>query len=306
MNISSIFDKVNNLIETKKEENRIYNELLNKSLKFENLQNIVIRNTLQNEGRWEEILQLCPNLNIEQAKLIDSIIPLQETYLKIIYITQKIDNHNYIMIFTNNYIFVVDKELHLIMTYENITLFDIISKSLMTQIVNFNNIIIGIDTTQNNLNEIYQLIKNPEYRNNLINEKTKYLYGITPIYQRLNKINSGISIDNNKNVIFHDKKINNYGYKYEDIKNYEILEDQIVVLKKKTDEYSHRLTSVKQSCNTIILRVTLINDQVFSITLLEPTTFNSLYNHTDSIYTKNFNFAKEIIDKLDSLNPKPY
>lgn len=306
MNIGSIFDKVGSMIDTKREENRLYNELLGKSLKFEGFMDNIIRNDIVNEGRIEEILEICPNLNWEYAKIIDSLIPLSETYLKIIYITQRIDNSNYIIVFTDKYVWVLDKHKYLVKRYEDIVIFDIISKALMTQIVNFNNIIIGIDTNQNNLNELYQLVKNLEYRNNLILDKTKYLCGIIPVYQRVNKINSGISIDNNKNVIFHDKKINNYGYRYQDIKNYEVLEDNIVVLKKKTLESSHSLTSVKQMCTNMSMRVTLINDEVFSIVLLEPTTFNSGYNHNDSVYINNFKFAKEIVDKLDSLEEKLY
>jgi len=306
MNIGSLFDKVGDMIDSKKEENRLYNELLSKSLKFEGLQDIVIHNTIVNEGRIEEILGICPNLNESQAKIIDSLIPINETYLKILYITQRIDNSNYIIVFTDKYVWIINKNKYLVMRYEDILVFDIISKSLMTQVVNFNNVIIGIDTTQNNLNEVYQLVKNLEYRNNYISEKIKYLCGIIPVYQRLNNINSGISIDNNKNVIFHDKKINNYGYRYQDIKNYEILEDQIVVLKKRTMESSHSLTSVKQTCTSITMRVTLVNDQVFSITLLEPTAFNGQYNHNDSIYINSFKFAKEIVDMLDSLEEKMY
>lgn len=306
MNIGSIFDKVSNIIDTKKEENRLYQELFNKSLKFDNFQPMTSYNSILNEGKWEEILGLCPNLNESQAKVVDSLIPVSETYLKIIYITQRIDNCNYIIVFTDKYVWVMDKEKYLMMQYQDILVFDIISKSLMTQVVNFNNIIIGIDTTQNDLNELYQLVKDIDYRNNFIRERTKYLCGIVPIFQKLNKINSGISIDNNKNVVFHDKKLNNYVYRYQDIKNYELLEDQIVVLKKKTLESSHSMTSVKQTCNNMTLRVTLVNDQVFSIMLLEPTAFNSQYNHNDSIYIKHYKFAKEIFDKLDSLEPKLY
>lgn len=306
MNINNLFNKVNNIINTKKEENRLYNELLNKSLKFDSLQNIVTYNNILNEGKWEEILELCPNLNIDKAKLINSLIPINETYLKIIYTTQKIDNHNYIIILTNKYIWILDKEKYLVINYQDVTIFDIISKSLMSQIVNFNHIILEIDTTQNNLNEIYNLIKDENYKNIIIKEKTKYLCGITPTYQKLNKINSGISIDNNQTIIFHNKKINNYACKYQNIKNYEVLEDNIVVLKKKTDEYSHNLTSVKQTCINIIMRITLNDGTQFNITILEPTTFNSNYNHQDTIYIKNINFAKEIVNKLDSLAPKLY
>ena len=58
----------------------------------------------------------------------------------------------------------------------------------------------------------------------------------------------------------------------------------------------------KKECMQITLRVTLVNNQVFEIVILEPSTFNNTYSHTNSIYMKNYSFGKEIMDKLDSLN----
>ena len=196
--------------------------------------------------------------------------------------------------------------MYKIFNYQDVHTFELISKSLMSQIVNFNGIVLGLDTSQNNLNVIYGLITDTNYRNSYILEKTKYLCGIVPIYQRLNKINSGISIDKDNNVVFHDKKIYNYAYRYQDILNYELLEDGIVVLKKKTFEQDHAIKSVKQNCVSISLRVTLISNQIFEISILEPTTFSNAYSHMSSTYIETMNFAKEVIDKLDELNPKPY
>jgi len=306
MKINNIFNKVSNLIDTKKQENLIYNELLNNSLRFENLKDLNNTNKLINEGNIEELLLLCPNLNKETAQIIDNLIPVYETYIKVIYITQRIDNTNYFLIFTNHRLWLLTKTKYTIYNYQDISIFDIISKSVMTQVINFNNIILGVDTSYNNILEIHKLIKDPNYRNNLIFEKTKYLCGLTPTYQNLNKILSGISIDNNNNIVFHDKKLKNYKYNYNEILNYELLEDNIVVLKRKSNNYSHSLTSVKQTCSTMNIRITLTDNRIFLIPILEPTAFNSQYKHTDSIYINNYNFAKTIIEKLDSLNPKLY
>ncbi len=306
MNIGNIFNKIGSYIDTKKEENRIYNELVNNSLVFTNFSNYTKNNNICNEGRCEEYMLLCPNLNKEYAMILDSIVPIYETALFILYTTQKKDNKNYVLVFTNYRIFVIDKTTYTILNYQDIKLFDIISKSLMTQIINFNNIILGVDTNKDNIENVERFFKDSTNRYELINNKTKYLCGIVPVYQRLNKINSGISIDNNRYVVFHDRKEKNYKVLYDDILNYELMEDGIVVLKKKTMDASHSMKSVKQSCSTITLRVTLKNNEMFVITLLESSAFASTYNHTDQTYINNFNFSKEIIDKLDSLAPKLY
>ena len=48
MNIGNIFNKIGSYIDTKKEENRIYNELVNNSLVFTNFYNHTKNNTVCN------------------------------------------------------------------------------------------------------------------------------------------------------------------------------------------------------------------------------------------------------------------
>ena len=84
------------------------------------------------------------------------------------------------------------------------------------------------------------------------------------------------------------------------------MEDNTPIIKRKTNEQSQAMGFSKKECMQMTLRVTLINNQVFEINILEPTAFNSTYSHTDSRYIDEFNFVKEIMDKLDSMNDKLY
>ena len=84
------------------------------------------------------------------------------------------------------------------------------------------------------------------------------------------------------------------------------MEHNTPVIKKKTNNQDQSMKFSKKECAKISIRVTLINNQTFEIIILEPTLFINTYNHMDSTYIKNYNFAKEIIDKLDSLNPNLY
>lgn len=305
MDLKNMINKVNNFVNTKKEEYEIYNQKVANSKTFE-LTNQIVSNNVMSDGNSYEYANMCPYIDLNFAKIIDNIIPLNEIVLNISYLTQKKDNQKYIMVLTSLRIIVMDKEKYHSYNYDEIIKFEVISKSLMSQIVDFNNIIIGIDVTQDELNIINNLITNINFRNNYILEKRKYLCGIVPMYQRINKIGSGISIDQNNMIVFHDKKINNYLCKYEDILNYEVLEDNTPVIKRKTNEQSQAIGFTKKECMHMTLRVTLTNNQVFEINILEATTFNSIYSHTDSRYMKEYNFVKEIIDKLDSMNPNLY
>ena len=298
----NIINKVTNFIDDKKKERDLYNQRVGNSLKFNLNMNVEIKNENDYEGNINEYKDMCVYLNDKQALAIANLIPLGEAIIYIVQATQKIDNQEYIMVLTDLRIIILKDNLYSELGYNNITSFELINKSFMSQIINFNGIILGIDVTQNDLTILYNLIANVEYRNNYINEKKKYLCGIIPSYQKLNKINSGISIDNNKNIVFHNKKINNYLCRYDDILNYELMEDTTPVIKRRTNNENTSMPFTKKECMQITLRVTLVNNQVFEIVILEPSTFNNTYSHTNSIYMKNYSFGKEIMDKLDSLN----
>lgn len=307
MNIlNKVTNKINNYIDTKKKEQELYNNMLNNSNTFILDNNIAIDENNLILGNVYEFNEMCPYINIDISKLIDYLTPLNETVLDICHITEKKDNQEYFMVFTNIRIIIMNKEKYHNYNYSDIITLSLIKKSLMSQIINFNNIIIEIDVNEVELNNIYNLITNINYRNNIIIEKTKYLCGINPIYQKTNKIKSGISIDANNNIVFHDKKINNYLCNYNDILNYELMEDNTPVLKKKTRNQSQAIGNAKKECYKMSLRITLTNNQVFEISILEPNTFNSSYSHMDKTYIEYYNFAKEIIDKLETYNKELY
>ena len=302
----NIINKITSFVNEKKKAYELYNQRVNNSLKFNLNMNINIGDENIHEGKITEYKEMCVYLNDKQALAIASLIPLNETVIYIVQMTQKIDNQIYFMVLTDLRIIILKDNLYSEMGYNNITAFELINKSLMSQMINFNGVILGIDVNQDDLNVLYSLLVNIDYRNNYINEKKRYLCGINPIYQRLNKINTGISIDSDKNIVFHNKKINNYLCRYDDILNYELMEDTTAVMKRKTNNENTSMPFTKKECMQISLRVTITNNQVFEVIILEPSTFNNTYSHTGSTYMKNYNFGKELMEKLDSLNDKLY
>ena len=307
MKINKLFNdvtsKVTNFIDDKKKERELYNQVLNSSLVFKLDYNIT-KDKVITSANYKEYMDMCNYISYEEASKIDYVIAVNETVINVFYITQKVDNQIFVMVLTNFRIFIMNEDKYTVYNYQDITKIERISSNLFTQVINFNGIILGIDVDTNDLNVFYNLIVNTNYRNSIIMEKTKYLCGINPIYQKLNKIQSGISIDSNKNIVFHDRKINNYLCKYDDIVNYELLEDNTPVLKRKTNDQDTSMKFAKKECNQISLRVTLNNEQVFEIIVLEPKIFNDTYRHEETTYIKYFEFGKELMDKLDSMNEK--
>ena len=303
MNINNIFNKVNDFVNDKKEKIIMLNKMIDESKIFELTDNIIIKEEL-NEGNLEEYKEMCDYVTTEDAKRIESIIEPYEIVINIGYMVQKIDNNAFFMVLTDKKTIILNKEKYRLYNYNEIYKIHQINKGFMSQIINLNDIILDINVNQENLNIIYSIITDINYRNYCIIEKTKYLCGIKPVCQMINKIKSGISIDSNNNIVFHDRKINNYLCKYDDILNYELLEDNTPVLRKKTEDQKQGMGFTKKECGIMKLRVTLTNSHWFEIIILEPSTFNNTYSHTNSTYIKYYNFGKSIIDKLDSLEKK--
>ena len=304
--INKVTSKVTGFVNEQKEKYEANNQLIEGSRLIELTNDIAINEEYLCEGNWKEYSDMCSYINSDYARLIDGLIPMNEIVLNIFCITVKKNNASFIVVLTNLRILVMDKQKYNTYDYSVITNFYLVSNGFMSSIININNIIMDIDVNKEELNIIYSLMTNSEYRNSIYDEKIKYLCGITPVYQRLNDINSGISIGQNNVIVFHDKKEKNYLCKYDEILQYEIMEDNTPVMKRKENEQSTSMPFSKKECMHMNLRVTLNNNQIFEITILEPTTFNSTYLHTNSTYMKQFNFTKEIMDKLDSMNDKLY
>lgn len=302
MKIGNMINKVSGVIRDKKAQIEDYQQKVRQSKIFNINEDIIINEDELILGNIYQYTSMCSYINTNQAKLIDALIPLNEEVIYIVHATQKVDNQELILVLTNIRVIIINQDKYTHLSYNDIPGMEIISNSLFTQIINFGGVILGIDLEQNDLNIFYNILSDVNYRNNYVNEKIKYLCGITPVYQKLNKINSGISIDQNNNIVFHDRKNSNYLYKYDDLVNYEVLEDNTPVIKRKTREQSHAMGFTKKECSKMTMRVTPNDGRVFEIEIIEPKVFGGSYDHNSSEYMKEYDFVKEIVDKLDSMN----
>ena len=174
----------------------------------------------------------------------------------------------------------------------------------MSKTILFNNILLEINGSNDKINNLISIITNETTRQNITREKRKYLCNITPIYQKINANYSGISIDNQNNIVFHSKE-NNYLLNINNISNYEILLDNQSYLSK-TTKVKNAITNFQNSCYQITLRITTKDNQTIIIPILEPNSFGNKYQGHDTIFQTNLNFAISITNKLDELFPPQY
>lgn len=294
-----IMNNINNKVNSIKEENNLYKQLLETTTTFQSLFPIPTTSIIPCDYKISYITNDNPDINNEKAKIIACLIPFQETYLTTIYAKEILSNQEYFLIPTDKYLWIINEKKYGAYPYQNLKA-TIIKNNLMSKTILFNNILLEVNGNDSKIQLFLSIINNPTEREKLIQEKISYLCGITPIYQKLNNIKSGISIDNNSNIVFHTKDWNQK-YHYSEIENYEILLDNQIVYSSKTNA-ANKITTFQNNCYQISIRIETKSKITLMIPILEPNTFNTKYQRQDTIFQTSFNFAKEIIDKIKKLN----
>lgn len=292
--INKLTDKVNTI----KKNNNHYKELLQTTATFTGFFTIPELNITPSYHRITTITTECPDINKEKATLISSLIPVEETFILINYAKEIKTNKEYYLIPTNKYLWIINQNTYGAYPYDKMPC-QVIKSNLMSKTILINNILLEVTGNDTKINTLISILTNNQERENIIKQKTKYLCGITPTYQRINAIYSGISIDKNKNIVFHTKE-NNYLYHYLDISHYEILLDKSVILSTNNITKT-KISNFQNNCYQISIRIITKDNTIINMPILEPNSFNTKYQRNDTIFQKNLNFAKELIDKLTSL-----
>lgn len=301
--ITNITDKMNETVNTLKEENEKYKELLETTTTFQNLFPIPELSTESPQHRITTIINESPDINKDKAKLISMLIPIEQTFLSIIYTQETKTKQEYYLIPTNEYFWVISQTTYGIYPYQNLNC-QIIKNNIMSKTILLNNILLEATGNDIKINTLIAILTNPPVRAQITTEKTAYLCGIIPTYQKINSIYSGISLDNNSNIVFHTKT-ENYRYNINDIAYYEILLDNSIVFSNKNAAAS-KITNFQNSCYQMSLRITTKNNQIIILPILEPNSFNTKYERYDTIFRTNLEFAQELIYKLKEITPKNY
>lgn len=292
-----LLNNINNKYNTIKEENNQYKELLNTTTTFNNLSPLPSQSNKQiSEHIIHYITETSPDINQKKANIIANLIPIKETYLSVYYAKEILTNKELYIVPTNQRLWIINQSEYITYPLEGNQI-SIIKNNIMSKSIIFNNILLEINGNNEKINNLINILTNQIERQNIINEKIKYLCGIVPIYQNINSINSGISIDAYNNIVFHSKE-NNYKYNINQITNYEILLDNQTYYSKLYQSKT-TITSMYNSCYQISIRITIQNNNQIIIPILEPNDLGAKYQIQDSTFQTNLNFAKTIINKLE-------
>ena len=249
---------------------------------------------------YQLLMDMCPDLNESDAVIVRSLIPLDEICFSCLYATECKSNLKFYFVVTTKYLWLINKEGYLKYRYQDFTV-DIIKSGLLSKTLLLGNMLFNVNGTNDILLEFVKLFQDVNYREELIHKQEQIFCDTIPFSFYLNDLASGISIGQNHEIVFHTKEFH-CKYYIQDIKNYELLLDDIVVREKKSNRKS-LLTANKTSCYQMNLRVTT-SDRVFLIPIIEKTAFMTLYSSTSNIFMENRDFADKLVNLLDDLDEK--
>ncbi len=295
-----LLTKVQNKYKEKLEENEKYNELLNKVNTLPNFYNYSYSQNNKPTISNKLLMDICPDLNENDAIIIREVIPINELVLSCIYANECKTNVKFYFIATTKYLWLINKEGYLKYNYQDLTI-EIIKNSMLSKTILLSNMLFSINGSNEMLIEFIKLLQDSNYREDKINKKLEILCNTIPTIYYLNDIASGISIGTKNEVVFHTKTFH-YKYNIKEIINYELLLDNTVIEEKKST-HRNRITANKNSCYEMMIRITTDNN-IFYIPILEKNAFSSLYSSTSKEFREGKEFASNIINILDALDNK--
>ncbi len=246
----------------------------------------------------KHLMNMCSDLNEGDAVLIRGLLPIDEICLSCLYASECKTGIKFYFVATTKYLWLINKGGYLKYHYQDLTV-DVIKNGMLSKTLLLGNMLFNVHGIHEVLLDFVKLFQDANYREELIQKKLGIFCGTVPTVFYLNHIGSGISIGQNREIVFHTKEFH-YKYNISDIKNYELLLDDMVVREKKSNRRG-RLTANKNSCYEMVLRVT-VSDQIFLVPILEKTAFMSLYSSTSVEFMESKVFADKLVNLLDDMD----
>lgn len=280
---------IDNKLETKK----AFDDLVTLSIPLQNYEPIIIKNHDIQEGKTQNIIDLCLSLSVEKAKLINSFLTIDETPIYVALVKEVKTGRNWALVLSDKKIYLLDEKEYITFQYGEVKA-EMIYKSVLSQGVKFCDRAFYIEGNAENSKKLIDLLEDTDKRKSLVIEKNSYLCGVKPELQLLNKLKRGITIEGKKIVLHTGKE--NILTDITDINKMQLLVDDAVVLSKSKNEEGNMVSNPMEARKMSIKIYSL--DKEYIIEIMPTSSMGKSYKREDSMYIDNYEFARKIIDTV--------
>lgn len=249
-------------------------------------------------GKEQMILNACLTINVDNAKVVNKLIPIDETILDVKTGKEAKTEIEYVLVATDKRLWIANKNEYVTMEYGAIRDCEIVNKGLMSQGCKFDNNAFTIDGNEADVKKFFDLLKNPDYRRDVTSRKVAYLCGIVPQKQVINMNLKGITLGANGAVVLHNNPENKV-INIKDIVTVELrVNDSAALVKGRTD--SSNFMSSPMEARKMSVKLILSMGE-YTIETMPQNMMNTSYKREDNIYAVNYEFAKKVVDTLAEL-----
>lgn len=291
--ISKGAESAKQAVQEKKQASQEFDLLKTRSDHIGPMETYVVNNQDPQAGREQSILGSCFTINVENSKIINKLLPLEETVLDVKTGKEAKTEIQYAFALTDKHLWVLNQNEYKIYPFESIANCEIVNKGLMTQGVKFDNNAFYIDGSEGDVKKFIDTLMNKEYREDLIKRKTAYLCGMIPKAQLLNMANRGITFCDNKKVILHSGTENKV-LDITDIQTVQLLVNDTVALSRGVTDSGNFVSSPMEARKMSLKFVLKMGE--FTINILEQNMMNTTYKREDTTYTTNYDFGKKVVE----------
>lgn len=249
-------------------------------------------------GKEQMILNACLTINVENSKIVNKLIPIDETILDVKTGKEAKTEIEYAFIATDKKLWVMNKNEYITYEYDTIKNFEIINKGIMSQGVKFNDNAFTIDGKDVDVETLGRLLMDKAFREESIARRTSYLCGVVPKKQFINMNLKGITIGENGDIALHntpDNKLINI----KDVASIQLLVNNTSCLMRGQND-SGNIMNNPMEARCMSVKFILTNGE-YTIDYMPQSMMNTTYKREDATYIKNYDFGKAIVEEIASL-----
>lgn len=254
-----------------------------------------IKNPSPQTGKEQMILNACLTISVENSKLVNQLLPVDETVIDVKTSKEAQTEIEYVMVITDRKLWVLNKNEYVTYEFESIKNFEIVNKGLMSHGIKFNDNAFIVDGKETDIKLFGDILLNPEYRKEAIARVTKYLCGVVPKKQVINMKFKGMTLGQNGELVLHNAP-ENKSVRLSDITGVALLINDTVCLMRGLND-SGSITASPMEARKMSVKIIFTMGE-YVIETLPQSMMNTTYKREETTYRTNYEFSKELVETI--------